>query len=179
MKKIIAVFILFSLVFSKAEVFAMTEEEAAGMDLTEKSGFSAEQLEAGLREELVFLAKDFIAAEKRYGVNAVFLAAVAALESGWGKSCFRENNIFGWKGKNFDSKAECIDFVAAKMAELYLCEDGKYYNGKNLAGVNICYNGNDFWEEKIAAIMAMISEKCKMPEVPPKESSGITVISLD
>lgn len=179
MKKLIAIFILLSLISFGTKTFAFTKEEALAVNLTEKSGYSAKQLEEGLKDELVFLSEDFIAAEQKHGVNAVFLAAVAALESGWGKICFRENNIFGWNGKSFSSKSECIDFVAEKLAEHYLCEEGKYYNGKTVAGVNVCYNGNSFWEEKIADIMAMISKKCGKPKEPEeKELSAVMVFSL-
>lgn len=160
MKKTIALLLLISALFLRQSVFAMTEEEAKSLDLTVQSGLSEKELSAGLRDELLPLAKDFILAEEKYGVNAVFLASVAALESGWGKSCFRQNNIFGWSGKDFLTKAECIDFVASKIAEHYLSENGKYYNGKTVSGVNICYNGNGFWEEKVAEIMAMISRNC-------------------
>ena len=155
MKKIIAVLILFFLIFPGITAKAAETES----DLTLKSGFSAEELEAGLRGELCLYARDFVLAEEKYGVNAVFLAAVAALESGWGKYCFRENNIFGWSGKSFSSKEECIDFVASKIAEHYLSEDGKYYNGKTVSGVNVFYNGSDLWAKKVKEIMAMIERK--------------------
>ncbi len=155
MKKLISILILLSLAFGGKEVLAFSDER----DLTVPSGFTEEELAAGLRGELISLAPDFIAAEEKYGVNAVFLAAVAALESGWGKSCFRPNNIFGWSGKNFGSKEECIDFVASKIAEHYLSDGGKYYNGKTVAGVNVCYNGSAFWERKVSGIMAMIERK--------------------
>ena len=155
MKKIIAVFILSVLLFAGTSAKAAETEE----DLTLPSGFSAAELEAGLRGELCAYAEEFVLAEEKYGVNAVFLAAVAALESGWGKYCFRENNIFGWSGKSFSSKEECIDFVASKIAEHYLSEDGKYSNGKTVSGVNVFYNGSDLWEEKIREIMAMIERK--------------------
>ena len=141
-------------------------------DLTKLCGLSAEQLSLGLRGELTSLADEFIAAEEKYGVNAVFLSAVAALESGWGRKCFRLNNIFGWSGKDFGSKEECIDFVASKIAEHYLSEDGKYYNGKTVSCVNICYNGNPFWARKVNEIMAMIIRNCEAEEnrteVPPE-----------
>ena len=155
MKKLISILILFSLIFCGKETFAFSDER----DLTMPCGLSEEELAAGLRGKLILLAPEFIAAEEKYGVNAVFLAAVAALESGWGKSCFRRNNIFGWSGKSFDSKEECIDFVASKIAEHYLSVEGKYYNGKTVAGVNTCYNGNAFWEQKVSGIMAMIEKK--------------------
>ena len=164
MKKLIAVFILLSIVFPKTEVFGITEREAAAADLTVPCGYSAEELSKGLSGELFCLAEDFFAAEEKYGVNALFLCAVAALESGWGKYCFRPNNIFGWSGKDFESKADCVDFVASKIAENYLSENGKYYSGKNLSGVNAFYNGNDFWEKKVAEIMALISRRIEKSE---------------
>ena len=161
MKKLISLLILFSLIFTGTDSFALSVRE----DVTLSCGLSEEELALGLLGELRSLAPEFISAEEKYSVNAVFLAAVAALESGWGKFCFRPNNIFGWSGKNFDSKEECIDFVASKIAEHYLSEDGKYYNGKTVAGVNICYNGNAFWERKVLDIMAMIEKNAK--EKPP------------
>ncbi len=159
MKKLIAVLIMISIVFSGVEVFAANEKIMKKIDLTIPCGYSAEELSRGLSGELDLFSKDFIAAEEKYGVNALFLCAVAALESGWGKYCFRPNNIFGWSGKDFETKEECIDFVASKIAEHYLSENGKYYNGKTVSGVNVYYNGNDFWEEKILEIMALISRR--------------------
>ena len=159
MKKLIALFILFTFFFSGAEVFALERDDfdpAAPCNLSEK------ELSMGLLGELSYYAGEFIDAEKKYGVNAVFLAAVAALESGWGRYCFRPNNIFGWSGKDFESKEECIDFVASKIKEYYLSEDGKYYNGKTVEGINVCYNGNDFWAEKVKEIMAMIKRGADM-----------------
>lgn len=164
MKKLIAVFILFSIIFSGTKVFAISKTEALGTDLTIPCGYSAKELSKGLSGELSFLAEEFFAAEEKYGVNALFLCAVAALESGWGRYCFRPNNIFGWSGKDFENKAECVDFVSSKIAEHYLSDEGKYYNGKNLSGVNVCYNGNVFWETKVAEIMAMISGRIEKSE---------------
>lgn len=165
MKKLIAVFILFSILLNGTETFALSKKEALETDLTSPCGFSSGELSLGLLGELSSLAEEFIAAEEKYGVNALFLCAVAALESGWGKYCFRPNNIFGWSGKDFESKEDCIDFVASKIAEHYLSENGKYYNGKTVSGVNVRYNGNLFWEEKISAIMAMISRKIALSEI--------------
>ncbi len=164
MKKLIAVLILFSITFSGTETFAITKKDALETDLTTPCGYSAEELSKGLSGELFSLAGEFFSAEEKYGVNALFLCAVAALESGWGKYCFRQNNIFGWSGKSFENKAECIDFVTSKISENYLSEKGKYYNGKNLSGVNVCYNGNVFWEAKVAEIMAMISRRIEKSE---------------
>ncbi len=154
MKKILALILLFSMLFTSVEAFAFEK-----FDLTTPCGLSAEELAKGLRKELPQYAEAFIEAEEKYGVNAVFLAAVAALESGWGRHCFRENNIFGWSGKSFETKEECIDFVASHIEKNYLSEDGKYYRGKTVSDVNRCYNGSDFWENKIVQIMWMIAKK--------------------
>ena len=162
MKKFLSVFLsltIFIAVAPKVAAPALTFSEAAEMDLRTPSDFTADELRNGLKKDLVDLAEDFVAAEERYGVNAVFLAALAAFESGWGRHCFRENNIFGWGRKSFETKSECIDFVASKIAQHYLSEDGKYYHGMNLYGVNRSYNGSDVWLENVAAIMSKISEK--------------------
>ena len=179
MKKFLSVFLsltIFIAVAPKVAAPALTFSEAAEMDLRTPSDLTADELRNGLKKDLVDLAEDFVAAEERYGVNAVFLAALAAFESGWGRHCFRENNIFGWGRKSFETKSECIDFVASKIAQHYLSEDGKYYHGMNLYGVNRSYNGSDVWLENVAAIMSKISEKAAVyapvpdfaePEEPP------------
>lgn len=61
------------------------EPKAAAVDdglLTSPSGLDAEDLH--LRHNLIGLEQAFIDAESEHGVRADFLAAVAALESGWG-----------------------------------------------------------------------------------------------
>ena len=98
MKKFLSVFLSLTIFIAgapKVAAPALTFSEAAEMDLRTPSDFTADELRNGLKKDLADLAEDFVAAEERYGVNAVFLAALAAFESGWGRHCFRENNIFG------------------------------------------------------------------------------------
>ncbi len=165
MKKILSI-ILSIMIFTSNGILteAMTSQEAAQMDLRTPSGLTSDELREGLKKDLVDFAEDFIMVEEKYGVNAVFLAALAAFESGWGRHCFLENNIFGWGGKSFETKSECIDFVASKLAEHYLSEDGKYYHGMDLYGVNHSYNGNMIWVDNVAAMMSKISEKAVLSE---------------
>lgn len=62
------------------------EPKAAAVDdglLTSPSGLAAEDLH--LLHNLIGLEQAFIDAESEHGVRADFLAAVAALESGWGR----------------------------------------------------------------------------------------------
>ncbi len=124
------------------------------------SNISASQLERALYYELKEYAGDFIEAEKKTGVNAVFLASVAALESGWGRSnvAKNKNNLYGWtadKGEymSFNNKKECISFVASKFKELYLSPNGKYFKGYEVESVNYYYNGSRAWTEAVNNII--------------------------
>lgn len=117
-----------------------------------------------LRGELAPLEDAFLAAESTYGVDASFLAAVAALESGWGKSelAREKNNLFGWRGADgymaFNSPEECIDHVAAFLAAEYLSPEGLYYNGLTVEDVAEHYcGGNADWVEMVKEIMASVS----------------------
>ena len=167
MKKRIAAILTAIIMIAMPET-ALAEDLTA--DLTEKSGYSAEELAAGLKGSLVDLAAEFVAAEEKYGVNAAFLAGLAALESGWGKHCFRPNNFFGWGKKSFETAEEGIDFVAGKISAYYLSADGKYYHGVSLSDVNISYNGSREWMEKVGGIMENISKKAEAyrEEHPPE-----------
>lgn len=117
-----------------------------------------------LQGELAPLEDAFLAAESTYGVDASFLAAVAALESGWGKSelARKKNNLFGWRGADgymaFDSPEDCIDHVAEYLAEEYLDPDGLYYNGLSVENVaeNYC-GGNADWVKMVEEIMQSVS----------------------
>lgn len=102
-------------------------------------------------------------AESTYGVDASFLAAVAALESGWGESTLarEKNNLFGWRGADgymaFDSPEDCIDHVAEYLAEEYLDPDGLYYNGLSVEDVAKHYCGGDeTWVKTIKEIMEIL-----------------------
>ncbi len=123
-------------------------------DLSAPSNLNAQQLQAGLLGQLKPLASVFVQAEKVYGVNAVFLSSLAALESGWGKHCYvGQNNLFGFGRKDFQSYEECIFFVAQKLRQNYLDANGCYYNGVSIWGVNVCYNGQNVWVQRVAGIM--------------------------
>ena len=62
-------------------------------DVTVASGLTAEQIDDALADTgLANLGEYFIEAEEQEGINAVFLAAIAANESGWGNV---SSNLFG------------------------------------------------------------------------------------
>ncbi len=107
----------------------------------------------------------FLQAEVQTGVNAKFLAAIAALESGWGSSDLAKykNNLFGWTDENgytgFGTKEECILMVADDLKEKYLSEDGEYFEGWRIEDVAKHYNTvNPAWSDKVREIMMMLGE---------------------
>lgn len=117
------------------------------------SDITEEELAQALKYDLVDLAGTFLEAEEEHGVNAVYLAAISALESGWGRYQFEKNNIFGFGSKEFDSEEECIMYVAEFLAEHYLSKDGVYYGGGyRLKHVNKRWNGSDHWLTEVKSI---------------------------
>lgn len=129
------------------------------------SGVTAEELAAALNGPMKEYAEIFLEAERRTGINAFFLTAVAGLESGWGKSPLarNRNNLFGWTGKSgymaFDSVEQCIFHVADCLKEFYLTEGGKYFNGYTVGAVNMRYNGRPEWERMVNDIMGGITRR--------------------
>lgn len=150
-------------------------EEAISVGLRSACGWTEEQLEHALRGNLKQYAADFLAAEQTYGVNAVFLAAIAAQESGWGRSelAVNRNNLFGLKGggsyKYFSSKQACIQYAAELLSVKYLSPSGCYFHGYEVKDVCVHYCGSDDWAEKVELIMKQINDRCeeakKFPEI--------------
>lgn len=136
---------------------AESTEQERSRKITEPCGMSEDELSAALRHELIQYAGDFLAAEEKHGVNAAFLAAIAAQESGWGRYCFKANNIFGFGRKAFDSVPECIDYVAGYLAEHYIAEDGRYFNGATVEGVSVCWC-DKAWAQAVNGILYQITE---------------------
>ena len=122
--------------------------------------YTAEALEKGLLYDLKPYATDFIQAQETYHIDAVFLAAVAAEESGYGRYTFRKNNIFGYGTKDFDSVPQCIDYVASKLRDNYLTPEGVYFEGCGVAEIAIHYNnGRETWIKNVTQIMYDITSR--------------------
>ena len=94
------------------------------------------------------VAGTFVRAEETYGVNAYFLAAIAAQESSWGTSdrAKYQNNLTGHavydngsKGSTFSSWSDSILETARLLKEEYLTPSGKYFNGFSTVNVNANY----------------------------------------
>ena len=106
--------------------------------------------------------------QNTYGVNALLMASVAAVESGWGTSGIAKskNNLFGLNAVDsspgesanyYSSVTQCIkEFAEIYMSKRYLRAGYTYYNGGFLgnkaSGINVRYASDPYWGEKIAAV---------------------------
>lgn len=131
-------------------------------DVRKPSGITAEELHEAMYYDENDYAPYYIEAERRYGINAIFLYAIAQNESQNGRSAIakNKNNLFGWTGNNghmtFNSVEECIYYVAEALQNSYLNPDGRYFSGYSLWDVSRHYNDNDYWRNltlEIANVM--------------------------
>lgn len=162
-------------IYSKNNLIAKLNYE---MNLNKPSGFSLEQFNKVLSNQSndknnVFKsnAQYFYYAEKQYGINGIFLAAVGIHESGWGTSKISKDkkNLFGYGAfdsnpyggaYSFDTYAEGIDLLARVFVKYYLnpngtkiydgnIANGKFYNGNNLTSVNVKYASDKNWANSV------------------------------
>lgn len=108
-------------------------------------------------------------AEKEHSVNGLYLMGLACLESGYGTSNYavNRNNLVGWNAVNsnpnkasyFDSKEECILYVAEKLKTNYLSENGCYFNGYTAKAVDVKYCSDTEHADKIVSIVNKLKNK--------------------
>ncbi len=155
-----------------SELVAAEKPIASENDGTQKGvlsacGLTEAQLSKGLKKSLKQYAGDFLAAEAEYGVNAVFLSAVAALESGWGESGLAKsnNNLFGWRGnggyRSFESVGACIKHVAKFLKTNYLTPGGSCFYGYEVESIERSYCPNGNWAGAVRNLMRSILADAK------------------
>ena len=133
-------------------------------DLTVPTNFTVEEMTQALsavkHSKLIPYAHAFVKAEE-FGINGLFLASLASLESGYGTSgkATRYNNLFGFgsfddgrRGATFDSFEHSILYVGEYIANEYLDSSGKHYNGVSVEDVNEKYSSSSSWATKIRSI---------------------------
>lgn len=118
-------------------------------NITISSGSTIEHMRRALKGTGLYDdAQSFVDAETLYGVNAFFLAALAAQESSWGTSsrAISQNNLTGHavydsnaKGSYFNSRYESVLNTAHLIKEEYLTPGGSSYNGLSVVDVNKRY----------------------------------------
>lgn len=112
-------------------------------DLVSASGVSAWAIDEYLASTtpLPKLGAAFLAAERKYGVNARFLLAAALHESGWGTSYIArvKHNLFGFNAYDrdparyasaYDTYAANVAAVAKFMKASYLTPGGRFWCGQ-------------------------------------------------
>lgn len=138
-------------------------------DLTVKSYATVPQMRKMLKgSEMVTLAPVFVKAEHKYGVNAVGLASIAALESAWGTSrrAREDHNLTGFgvntddsEGINASSDQGNIMRTACWLEKSYLAQDGVYHMGNGLPEINRHYSASYEWAWKVEHCAQQMFEK--------------------
>ena len=126
-------------------------------NLLEPSNITREQAYQMLEgKALQTLSNAYVYMEELYGVNAVYLMALSAEESAWGRSelAITRNNIGGIKATDgswryFNSWGDCLDYKARLLKNQYLSENGCYYNGLSIWDVNEMYCEQKTWSDNI------------------------------
>lgn len=140
-------------VYDAEAIPAYSNAQIRSMDVSKPSGVTVSDLKLVTQGNLVGLEDSFLKAEKDYGVNCLFVMAIASLESANGTMCFKPNNMFGFGSSGFSSKAECIDVVSRALAQNYLSPGGSLYSGKTISDVNKRYASSSTWDDKVARNM--------------------------
>lgn len=118
--------------------------------------------------ELESLAEAFIELEDKYGVNAIFVASIACVESGYGRSNIAQNynNITSIMKRDgspvyFDSKYECLEYTYKLLNNHYIDPNGNYYNGLGVYDINelYCPDDNYHWANTVTAVMDRLISK--------------------
>jgi len=136
-----------------------------------KTGLTAEEINIGLAgTDLAGTGEAFKKVEDEYGVNPIFLVAIANHESYYGSSNIAKvkNNLFGFNANDsnpmgdasvYSSYSDCIIKVGAKLKKLYLSDNGIYFGGYSSYGVNKRYSTDPGWPDKVNNQMIKFTDK--------------------
>lgn len=129
-------------------------DQCWSLDVSKPSGVTLADLQLVSRGAFVGIEDAFLKAEQDYGINCLFVMAIASLESANGTICFRPNNMFGFGSSGFSSKSECVDVVSRALEYNYLTPGGSLYNGTRITDVNKRYAASSTWDDKVCRNMA-------------------------
>ena len=139
-------------------------------DLRTPSNLKAEDYDKMLEETNLYgIGIALEQAEKEHNVNGLYLMGLACLESGYGTSNYaiNRNNLVGWNAVNsnpnkasyFESKEQCILYVAEKLKTNYLTENGCYFNGYSANAMDVKYCSDINHAGKFVQIVNKIKNK--------------------
>lgn len=156
-------------------------------NLLQPSNIDVDTLRYLLKDTRLYeLAPAYVQIEKDYGVNALFIVGISALESGWGtsKRAIEDNNLTGFGvyhndsvGLNTSTKEDNLILTAKTLKNNYLSIGGNLYTGVTIHDVNEKYcigydNLPDYtWSLKINDIVERL-----LTQLPNK---AINVVSAD
>ena len=143
-----------SRVIEDQSIPAYSYDQCWSLDVSKPSGVSLADLQLVSRGAFVGIEDAFLKAEQDYGINCLFVMAIASLESANGTMCFKPNNMFGFGSRGFSSKSECVDVVARSLEYNYLTPGGSLYNGTRITDVNKRYAASSTWDNKVCRNMA-------------------------
>ena len=130
-------------------------------DITTKSNAAEYQLNDLLQESrMKGLGWEFLQAEREYGVNAIALIVLTALETsvmeqGSNTTYTLPDRVGGAGTLVFDTYEECIEHMARLLGEEYLAPNGRFFAGKSFVGVYAALSGNI--EEANSAVSDMVN----------------------
>jgi hypothetical protein len=139
-------------------------------NLLSKSRVSAWAIDAYLRSHtsLPPLGTAFLAAERKYGVNARFLLAAAMHESAWGRGAIArfKHNLFGYNAYDRDpfryatayaTYAANINATARFIRDFYLTPGGRWWGGRpTMRSMQQFWSSSGRWGENVSAIASSI-----------------------
>lgn len=123
-------------------------------DITQKSGFTAEQFNEIISKAFTDMGKSdtmmidigagLYTAEQEYNVNGLYMLGIASLESGWGTSglATKANNIYGLIGMRFDSVDDCSEYMGNLIRTRYI---NKGYDTLDKIQTKYCPSGGSQW----------------------------------
>lgn len=144
------------------------------------SGLTASQLEAA--ERAISPGNGYhadfwpalLAAEAKYGLNALFILAHADIESAHGNSYFARtrNNLFGFnavdsnpnQASSYASQAASVDFYASFLKKYYLTPGAVYWAGATPHGIFVHYSSShDSEAQSVVSLMNQLASKVGVP----------------
>lgn len=145
-------------------------------DVTVVSGTTTTHMKRALKDTGLYeLSDTFVSIEENFGINAYFLAAVAAQESAWGTSprAVNDNNLTGYavyssvsRGDVSSGKEENLIKTAELIKDRFLNPENAYYTGNSVYEINsrYCFNEEqtapDYrWTDAVTSIASDLIDK--------------------
>jgi len=156
---------------TKNDYIVFTEKNIKTQDMRKKSELDKNKLSEYMKKfpKLSGIEDTLIEVQETYNVNALLILAIVRLESGNGKSRIAQskNNLGGiivsQKSvavyKSFDTRSDCVIYMAKLLSEKYLTEGGKYHNGYTLTDIAKSYSGSPTkWSDLVKELIYEIQK---------------------